>query len=626
VAVILIIASIDAILFFGLPKVMDLSKYDPNKIEELKLNIILISTAATILIITGAYFFKKFQLSNGGKSVAKLMGAKELKGKLSDQELVFRNVVEEISIASGVVVPGIYILENEDSINAFAAGHDTNDCIICVTKGALELLDRDELQAVVAHEFGHIFNGDMKLNMKLISILFGILVIGEIGRMFMHQGHRRRGYRRSSSSSNRSSNDKSRGQIALIGFGIFAVGYIGHFFASLIQARISREREYLADSCSVQYTRNPDSLVRLFKKIYMQKDQWITDSNSKQVAHMFFSQGMSLNSFLATHPPLFDRIEHVDPKFNRERFEKIGYKEFKEKKFDKKWEEQQKKQATTQLIKGGHIKSSFSEEEIVKRVGAVDDASLSNSKEILNTIIPLELRNFFYKKSDCVLVMYSLFLETKNFEKRQAQYVLLENHLDELQLKEVKTIQNSIIKLPPKAKVSIIELCIPALKRLDSKHLIEMYKIINVLIKSDKRVDVREFLMLEVIESLIASNKRDRAYRKGVTLSKNVKEIEQLVSFWNIISHSDKDSAAKAFREAKEELGINISRRPKKDLSYSNVKESLEALKFLSSRNTERLIKALVKGILSDGVVKPVELMFLKMVCLVLTVPFPQID
>ena len=632
-AVTFIIASVDAILFFGIPQVIDVTKFDPDKLNSFKINIVIFSSIVTLVIILGAFLFKKFQLSSGGKSVAKLMGAKELKGKLTDKELMYRNVVEEISIASGVVVPGIYLLEYEDSINAFAAGHDTNDCIICVTKGSLELLSRDELQAVVAHEFGHIFNGDMKLNMKLVSVLFGILVIGEVGRMFMNQGYgsRRRGRSRhiKSSSSNHSSaseSEKSRGKVALIGLGIFLVGYIGHFFASLIQARISREREYLADSCSVQYTRNPDSLVTLLKKIYMQKDQWIGETNSKQVAHMFFSQGMKLNSFLATHPPLFDRIENVDPKFNRDRFEKIGYKEFQKENFDENWEKSEKKQATNHLIKKGLINSGFSEIEIVDRVGAVDDASLSNSKEILNTIIPLSLRNFFYKKSDCVLVMYSLFLEDKSKAKIKVQYTLLQKYLDEMSLKSLMLIQTELVKLPPKTKVSIIELCIPALKRLDSKDVTEMYKVINTLIKSDHRVDVGEFLMLEVIESLISNNKRDKKFKKGITLSKNISEIEQLVSFWTLISHSDKESAAKAFRDTREELQIRISRRAKKDISYSNIRKSLEALKFLSNRDTEKLIKALVKGILSDGVVKPVELMFLKMVCLVLTVPFPQID
>lgn len=621
VAVISIIALVDVIILFGLPYFFNLSHFDPEKINNIKYNAVLITSVVTLLIVIGAYFFKKVQLSSGGKSVAKLLGAKELTGKLSDKELMFRNVVEEISIASGVVVPAIFILENEDSINAFAAGHDTNDCIVCVTQGALNLLTRDELQAVVAHEFGHIFNGDMKLNMNLISVLFGILVIGEIGRMFMSSG-RRRHMRRTTSSKN----GDTRGQIALVGLALFVVGYIGYFFASMIQARISREREYLADSCSVQYTRNPDSLVNLFKKIYLQKDQWIGEQNSKQVAHMFFSQGIKLSSYLATHPSLFDRIENVDPKFDRERFEKIGVKEFHKEHFDENWEKAQKKQATTHLIKKGHLKSAFSDVEIVKRVGGVDAASLTNSKEILDTIIPLNLRNFFYKKNDCVLVMYSLFFDTKNVEKRNAQFKLLEKDLDEMSLKSLNNIVNELIKLPPKTKISIVELCIPALKRLESKKLREMYKAINSLIKSDKRVDVGEFLMLEVIESLISNNKRNKEFKKGITLNQNVEEIEQLVSFWNLISHSDKDSASKSFRDTKEELGINISRRPKKEISYSSVKSSLEALKFLSSRDTEKLIKALVKGILSDDLVKPVELMFLKMVCLVLSVPFPQID
>ncbi|WP_127714071.1 M48 family metalloprotease [Halobacteriovorax sp. HLS] len=582
------------------------------------LKCIAITTCGTILIISGAYFLKKLQLSSGGRSVAKMLGARELKGELTEKELIYRNVVEEISIASGVAIPAIFVLDRESSINAFAAGHDINDCAICVTQGTLDYLDRDELQAVVAHEYGHIFNGDMLLNMRLIAVLFGILVIGEIGRVLMRARSSRRTVRRSNSKD-------SSGSIVIVGLAIFVVGYIGHFFASLIQARISREREYLADSCSVQYTRNPQSLIRLFKKIYLQQTKWISSTSSKQIAHMFFSQGLSLNSMMATHPTILSRIEHVDPKFDRENFLKNERHDFEKEVFDEKWKAQEKKKATQHLIKKGLINDEENQVGIINRIGSVDDASLVNSQNILNTLIPLEVRNFLYKKQDCVLVIYSLFVDHNNFKKRQDQIDLLRERLDESSLQSLIQIVDNMISMPQKARFSLIELAMPALKRLKSKDRDKMFEVINVLIFSDSKTNVREFLLLSVLESLINENKLDTRYKKGSLLTDNLEEVSVVLSFWNLTSNNSKNDTS-SFSQAIKELGVSITLRDKSQLNYKCVKQSLESLKFLKDEETEKLIKSLVRGILSDNVVTPIELMYLKMVCLILSVPFPQID
>ena len=617
IAVICIIAIIDFLFYLIIPNLVSLIHLTPEQIVTFRIKAMVICTLVTLGIIGLAYIIKKIQLSNGGRSVAKMLGARELTSTLTDKELVYRNVVEEISIASGVVVPAIFVLDDELSINAFAAGHDPNDCVICVTKGTLDLLDRDELQAVIAHEYGHIFNGDMLLNMKLISVLFGILVIGELGRLLM----RTRSYSTRSSRRN-----KSGGQVAIVGFSLFAVGYIGHFFGSLIQARISREREYLADSCSVQYTRNPAALISLFKKIYMQKNRWIEKESSKQIAHMFFSQGMSLNSFMSTHPPILDRIEHVDPKFDREKFKNTDFKEFQDKEFDKKWEKLEKKQAKNSLIKKGFSSLDSSEDTIVNRIGNVDDGALSNSSDIINNIIPAQMSNLFYRKKDSLLVIYSLFVNSKNYEDRQNQYNQLKENLSENNLSTLKMLVDELIKLPHKVRISVIELCIPALRRLNAKQLEEMYSVIDTLIKSDNVTNVSEFLMLEVLESLLSDRPKDFKLKRGKTLESNKRELEVIFSFWHMISHGRSESELEPFQEAQDELGLELIKLSKKDISYEVIRNSLESLKFLRSEDLEKLIKSLVKGILSDNVIRPVELMFLKMVCLVLSVPFPQID
>lgn len=614
-AVLGIIVLVNAVIFFTFPHITGVPLEGGYSLGSVKLKIVLITSLITIIIVGVSSLIKSLQLSSGGKSIAKMMGARELDESETSKERVFRNVVEEISIASGVTVPAIYIMDRELSINAFVAGHDTSDCIICVTKGSLDLLTRDELQAMVAHEYGHVFNGDMKLNMKLISTLFGILVIGEIGRILM------RGNRYRSSSSRR----KSGGQLAFLGFAIFAVGYIGHFFASLIQARISREREFLADACSVQYTRNPESLISLFKKIYVQGKSWITTTESKQIAHMFFSSGLDLSSMMATHPPLMDRIESIDSKFDRDKFENIEAREFQNQVFDKKWEEIEKKRAHGHLATKGFSAGSLESEAVLARVGSIDDASLHNGRNILNDLIPLELREFFYRKKDCVHVILALFIDEANYEERQKQLTILKEK-ESVDFKKVKTIFEGILKLPNKVRVSIIECCAPALKRLNSNQQNELLENIDLLVKVDSKVLVKEFLMQEVIENILNPLKKNKEYKRGSKLEHLQDELSMLFSFLNIISHSDKEDAKNSFLVSQEQLGINISKLKKKDISYKKVQSSLRSLQHLEIEENELLIKALVKGVLSDNVIVPVELMCLKMICLVLKIPFPQID
>ncbi len=281
------------------------------------------STLAIVLLIGGVSLIRIIQLGNGGHAVAKMMNGRRIKFDTTNtQERQLLNVVEEMSIASGMPIPAVYIMDNESGINAFVAGLKPSQTVMVVTKGALDTFSRDELQGVVAHEFSHIFNADMRINVKLIGILAGILAVGQLGGFFLrlttysHHGRHSRSFSRSSGSKGKG------GQfvfvIMILGASLFVIGYVGLFFARLIKAGISRQREFLADASSVQFTRNKDGIVDALLQIKKNTVHGLlSNAHAEETSHMCFEQPVkiSLSGWLATHPPLDERIRALKPSY-----------------------------------------------------------------------------------------------------------------------------------------------------------------------------------------------------------------------------------------------------------------------------------------------------------------------
>lgn len=253
-----------------------------------------------------ASIFKTSALaSGGGRKIATSLGGRRLDpGSQDHKERQLQNIVEEIALASGIAVPEVYILDQDQTINAFAAGSAINEAIIGVTRGTLENLSRDELQGVIAHEFSHIVHGDMKLNIRLIGVLFGILCLQQFGYILLRSGGR--GRRR----------NQGAGAILMLGLGLMVLGVIGYFFGSLLKAAVSRQREFLADAAAVQYTRNPGGIAGALKKIG-NFGSFVSNEHATEISHMFFAKGTRgffANAF-ATHPPLRTRIQRIDASF-----------------------------------------------------------------------------------------------------------------------------------------------------------------------------------------------------------------------------------------------------------------------------------------------------------------------
>jgi Zn-dependent protease with chaperone function len=271
--------------------------------------IVLATMGITSLIIFLSSIYKITQLSAGGSAVAEELGGREITNSTQDpMERRLLNVVEEMAIASGITMPRVYVLDGERGMNAFAAGFSSKDAAVAVTRGLLEVVKRDELQAVIGHEFSHVLNGDMRLNIWLVGVLHGIFALTILGRVLIEIGLRSSS--RSSSSSRKNNNPMAL--LALVGLVSWIVGLVGFFFGRLIQSCISRQREYLADASAVQFTRNPQGLAQALKLIGAAGSS-LTSPNTSEVSHMLFASG--LNSLFATHPPIEKRIQLLDPFF-----------------------------------------------------------------------------------------------------------------------------------------------------------------------------------------------------------------------------------------------------------------------------------------------------------------------
>ena len=310
-AVVAIVVVIDGVVWFALGHHARPGEPPPPP----NTSLLIISTVVVLAGIGFSSLYRILSLSGGGKKVAEDLGGVAVPPDTTDPALRrLRNVIEEVAIAAGVPVPDIYLMPEETGINAFAAGYSASDAAVCVTRGCLDNLSRDELQGVIAHEFSHVLNGDMRLNIRLMGLLFGILVLAIVGQRVIWFGGGRSSRR-----------EGGGGQVWMIGLALIAVGYIGYFFGRLIQAAVARSRESLADASAVQFTRQTDGIAGALKKIaILSEGSQLQAANKQEVAHMLFGEAGAFNALFATHPPLLERIGALEPGFREEELARLA--------------------------------------------------------------------------------------------------------------------------------------------------------------------------------------------------------------------------------------------------------------------------------------------------------------
>lgn len=549
-------------------------------------SVIVISIGVSLLILLGS-IYKVIALSKGGPAIAEMLGGQLVPQSTTDaEERKLLNIVEEMSIAAGMPIPQVYILE-ESSINAFAAGQSQSNAVIGVTRGSLSQLSRDELQGVIAHEFSHILNGDMRLNLRLMGLLHGILLIGIIGQHILNSMR----YRSSGKKDN-------GGAIIVIGIGLLVIGYAGTFFGKWIKASVSRQREYLADASAVQFTRNKDTIAGALKKIGgLDEGSFLQTPSASEYSHAYFADGVThfFNSMFATHPPLKDRIKKVDPSWNG-RF--ISPKPIVENVN----EPAEKKAPSVAGLDVTTISILTAAEQAINQIGNINEEDIERAHYLINNI-PEKLKTASQNAYSARSVIYALLI-IKQKNKNKA-WELLKNHSDPTMPPLTKELLVETGHLNGQLILPLLEFCINALRELSLNQYEQFKNTINQIITADATVDLNEWVLQRlVIQQLdLHFALRKPIKEKYAYLGAVKNEAEIILSLITYIEHkNDKTMAERAFDIGKKEIGAFAFKIiPQEDLSLNTLNHALDKLMRLKPLLKHRILKACVAIIMADG-------------------------
>lgn len=462
--------------------------------------------ALAVLVVVGvAALFKWSQMRHGGSAVAEMAGGRRvLPNSTNLHERRLLNVVEEMAIASGIGVPAVYILDDEPGINAFAAGLTTADAAVAVTRGTLEKLTRDELQGVVGHEFSHILNGDMRLNVKLTAIVFGILALGLIGRGIL----RTLGRGRVRSSGDGKGNAGAVALVLLVGLALLIIGYFGYFFGRLIQAAVSRQREFLADASAVQFTRNPAGITGALKKIggYSLGSR-LTNNDSAQFSHFLFAEGFSsfFGGLWATHPPLDQRIRAVDPRWDGKLFNPPEVVDVERESFASLASRAQPipSVVSRRVVRedepepGPRVRVPFQPAAVVAAIGQLAEQHVTQAQDRL-AAVPATLREAARDAAVAPALTYTLVTAADPMRAEQA-IALVGRHDSPTAAARVGTLLPTVAALDPTAKLPLLQLTLPALRTLDAAGRDRLAGTLDELVHADAHVSAFEFALHKLL-------------------------------------------------------------------------------------------------------------------------------
>jgi len=570
-------------------------------------------TVGVCLLIFGGSFYKTMSLSKGGPAVAEMLGGRLVPQSTNDlQQRQLLNVVEEMSIAAGMPIPKVYLLE-ENSINAFAAGQSPANAVIGVTRGALTQLSREELQGVIAHEFSHIFNGDMRLNIRLIGVLHGILLVGMIGYFIL----------RSLRFAGRSRSKKGGNGIVVIialGVGLMIIGYAGTFFGQWIKAVVSRQREYLADSSAVQFTRNRDSIAGALKKIGGSgAGSYIEDPAAPQYSHAYFANGLGSfwQSLFATHPPLEKRIRAIDPRWDGK---------FLTPRVSRQPASPKATDAASAKAKEFAVKTAIlsAAGAAINQVGTLNEENIEKVRQLI-VAMPGSLREAAQSPYSARAVVYASLISHQVGNKDVL--ALLEQHANREMPALTRQYLPEIKKLDEHMKLPLLELCINALRELSTNQFIQFERAINKIIAADKKVDLIEWviqrLVLQQLNEHFGLRKPPKA--RHSTLGAVKADAETLMSLIAYVEHEDDSEAANAFDHGKKEIGataFNII--PREELSLNSLNQSLDNLMQLKPLVKPRILLAMVAIVLADAKTTPRGVELVRTISTCLDCPMPR--
>ncbi|MDT8399603.1 MAG: M48 family metallopeptidase [Pseudomonadales bacterium] len=553
-----------------------------------------ISLGVIAVVVLGS-LYRLAQLRGGGKSVAEAMHGRLLTLNTRDaDERKILNVVEEMAIASGLPVPPVYLIE-DPAINAFAAGYHSQDAVIGVTRGCIQQLSREELQGVIAHEFSHIFNGDMRLNIHLIGLLYGIMVLGLIGFYIMHS---------SRYSSRRSRNG---GGIIMLGLGLMVIGYGGTFFGNMIKAAVSRQREFLADASAVQFTRNPAGISGALKKIGGFKEgSRINSVDVSEVSHMLFGEGLASGfmGLFATHPPLPERIKRIDPNWQGD--------------FAETSDQHQANMAQSAGASAFAGKSSA--------IDAIGNPSAGHIALAASTLagIPEDLREEIHSTFGASAVIYSLLIESSESETVRKQLDILKLGLSADNFIELQRVLAKMRGMPRTLALPLVDLALPSLHQLSPPQYRTFMSFLSQLMVADDNISLFEWTLFKILRYNLDQSTRQRL--RSVDLSRLKTECEVLFSVLAGAGHSADASRQSAFAAAAASLDLSaLTYKPEYIDDMGLLDQAVDRLKHLKPLHKPRLLKAMAMCIDADGRVSPEEGELLRAVASLLDCPIPPL-
>ena len=616
-AIVILIALVYALL-------VAFSMYDAHEpVSWWQPELLLLAAPGVGVVVGGASAFKVAQLASGGQAVALMLGGVEVPGTTTDaRQKRLLNVVEEMALAAGVPVPPVYVL-NESGINAFAAGYAPGDAVVAVSQGCLDYLTRDELQGVVAHEFSHILNGDMRLNIRLIGLIFGIMVLSIIGRSLMFASRGRSSGRR-----------ESQGGMMLLGLGVFVLGLVGAFFGRLIMAAVSRQREYLADASAVQFTRNPDGICGALKKIGgLAEGSRIDNPQAAEAGHMFFANALTGAGFaglLATHPPLVERIRQIDPQF------------------DGQFPEVRPVGVTQEELKGPRSRRvppfagvptlpglpqvplpvlGFADE-AVSRVGQVDPEAISYAQALhdgMPDVLKVAAREPFSARA----LVYALLMDPRA-DLRELQLTRLKAGAEPQDFAETLRLVSPAQALPDTHRLPLLDLALPALRQLSPQQHRVFRAQVEVLIIADQRLSLFEYTLRCVLHRHLDAQFMPQRQTRPVHSSpqKLAQPVAAVLALLAWEGQPEPDQAARAFDTGmRAYLSDDLTHRLPlhEECSLAQFDAALQTLNQSVPAIKRRIVVACAACILVDQQVTVREAELLRAICDALDCPLPPL-
>jgi Zn-dependent protease with chaperone function len=538
-----------------------------------------------------ASLYKMLSLRQGGGQVAR-----SLQGTLVDpstQDPLRRrlyNVVEEMAIASGVPVPEVYVLEHEAAINAFAAGYTPNDAAVAVTRGLLEKLDRDELQGVIAHEFSHIVNGDMRINIRLIGFVFGIMVIALFGQHLLN-------------SARFAKNSKDAAPLVILSLLIVFIGWIGLFFGRIIKAAISRQREYLADAAAVQFTRNPTGIANALKQIKLMDRQSHLDVEAEEVSHMLFGANKSA-WLLATHPPLLKRIQAIEPGFREEDLRGFA-------------RSLATRPAKVEQASASQVQSPTKQfSDLAEHIGLATSVLLLEMPQSLKTAA----------HSDQAVEALLIFLIVGQYWRASADLVRwVEMHAGQSVRVQIDQLIEEFGVLPLDWRLPLFEMAIPVLRQRTPDQLQRLKQMVAELILADGEISVFEYaldrLLTHTIDAIAAPHATQVVGSKD--LESRQSSIAQLLAIIAREGHGNTEDQHSAWRNGMSTLYADELEWPKISDWIATMDQSISDLQALNATAKSHLAQAMVDCMAWDGEIRAEEYALCRTVAALLNIPLP---